>query len=78
MWVPQAVRALRHRAAGDELTGLSRGGYSVAIVFNALLIAYALTSSATPVLVAGCVNLVCAAVIVTTLSLSRDPSGSQP
>lgn len=71
MWVPQAVRALRHRAAGDELSGLSLGGYSVAIAFNALLIAYAVLSHAAPVLVAGCVNLVCAAVIVVTLTRPR-------
>jgi hypothetical protein len=71
MWMPQMVRAIRNRRDHDALHGLSLGGYAVAIVFNALLIAYSATTAARPALVAGIVNLVCAFVIVAFVLPSR-------
>lgn len=71
MWVPQAVRAVRHRADPEALGALSRGTYLVAIVFNVLLITYGSSMHARPVVLAGVVNLVCAAVIVGAVTLGR-------
>lgn len=71
MWLPQAARALRHRHRPDLLASISVTTYLVAVVFNLLLIAYGLTRSATPVVVAGAANLVCASVIVAVLVRSR-------
>lgn len=64
MWVPQAVHAVRHRHDGAAIAGISVASYSLAVVFNALLLAYGLGTHATPVVVAGVVNLLCSAVIV--------------
>lgn len=75
MWVPQALRVLRLRRTGMTLQGVSPAAYAVAIVFNALLVWYGLTERAVPVVVAGTVNLLCAAVIVGALAL---PRGSTP
>jgi uncharacterized protein with PQ loop repeat len=71
MWMPQVRRVvrLRHRAAA--LRGMSVAGYLVAIVFNALLLAYGFLNQAVPVAVAGVVNLGCAAVIVVLLMRAR-------
>jgi uncharacterized protein with PQ loop repeat len=71
MWVPQAARVLRLRRAGVALQGISLTAYAVAIVFNALLAWYGATEHAVPVVVAGSVNLLCAAVIVSALLLPR-------
>ncbi len=64
MWLPQAARAWRHRRDADKLGGLSFTAYGVAIIFNALLLTYGVTTDAPPVIVAACVNLLCALVIV--------------
>ena len=71
MWVPQAVKAVRHRADPDTLSAISLATYAVAMVFNVLLIAYGASRDATPVVVAGVVNLVCATVIVAVLVGAR-------
>ncbi|HJQ06966.1 MAG TPA: hypothetical protein VJ872_16070 [Nocardioides sp.] len=76
MWVPQAVRVLRLRRSGLPLQGVSAGAYAVAIVFNVLLAWYGLTEHAVPVVVAGTVNLVCAAVIVGAIAVPRRSAGS--
>ena len=64
MWVPQAVRAVRHRADIHAIAGISLTTYLLAIVFNALLLTYGLLKDATPVALAGSINLACATVIV--------------
>ncbi|GAA4821359.1 hypothetical protein ACFQ0K_19510 [Nocardioides caeni] len=71
MWIPQAWRAVRHRADPDLLAPISLATYLVAMAFNALLITYGATKSAAPVVVAGVANLVCATVIVAVLLRSR-------
>jgi hypothetical protein len=71
MWVPQALRAVRHRGHPAALAGLSPAAYLVAVGFNALLLAYGLGAGAGPVVLAGCVNLLCAAVIVAVVVTSR-------
>jgi len=71
MWVPQVVRAIRHRHDHGVLRGLSLEGYALAIVFNALLVAYSVLTSAHPAVVAGIVNLVCAFVIVSFVLPAR-------
>lgn len=71
MWVPQALRVLRLRRSGLPLQGVSPAAYAVAVVFNVLLAWYGLTEHAVPVVVAGTVNLVCAAVIVGAIALPR-------
>jgi hypothetical protein len=74
MWLPQTIRAVRHRRHAALLAGISPGAYIGAIVFNALLLTYGLVSSAGPVVVAGAVNLACAAVIVSVLLAARRSS----
>lgn len=64
MWLPQAFRAVRHRADPEALAALSRTTYTVAIVFNILLTTYGSVEHARPVMLAGVVNLVCASVIL--------------
>ncbi len=71
MWVPQALRAVHHRRSPATLAGISLAAYLVAIGFNALLLSYGLLSHAGPVVVAGAVNLGCAAIIVTVLLMAR-------
>lgn len=71
MWIPQAVRAVRHRADPDALAALSLTTYLVALGFNVLLLVYGAVEHARPVVVAGAVNLVCAAVIVVALASGR-------
>lgn len=71
MWVPQAFRVMRNRRDADALVGISLVAYLGAVVFNALLLSYGIVSKATPVVVAGTANLLCAAVIVTVLVRSR-------
>ncbi len=71
MWVPQAVRAVRHRADPEALAALSLSTYLVALAFNVLLLTYGAVEHARPVIVAGAVNLVCAAVIVTAVASGR-------
>jgi uncharacterized protein with PQ loop repeat len=71
MWVPQAFRAIRNRRDADALAGISLVAYLGAVVFNALLLSYGVVSRATPVVVAGSANLLCAAVIVAVLVRSR-------
>ncbi len=64
MWLPQAVRAVRHRSDPGALASLSRTTYTVAIAFNILLATYGSLEHARPVVLAGVVNLVCASVIL--------------
>lgn len=64
MWLPQAVRAVRHRRDPGALASLSRTTYTVAIGFNILLATYGSLEHARPVVLAGVVNLVCASVIL--------------
>ncbi|MEZ0580315.1 hypothetical protein [Nocardioides sp. MH1] len=71
MWIPQAVRAARHRHDLAALAGISTTAYASAAVFNALLLAYGWLSDAGPVVVAGAVNLTCATAIVTVLVGAR-------
>jgi uncharacterized protein with PQ loop repeat len=71
MWVPQAVRALRHRGQPSALAGISATAYAGAVLFNALLLTYGLLQDAGPVVVAGCVNLACALVIVAVVLDAR-------
>lgn len=71
MWLPQAARAVRHRHDDERLASLSLATYAVALVFNSLLLTYGLVHDARPVVVAGVVNLGCAAVIVTVLGARR-------
>ncbi|TWG98516.1 hypothetical protein L615_000300000080 [Nocardioides sp. J9] len=68
MWIPQAVRAVRHRADPQALAALSRTTYLVAVVFNVLLASYGLAMEARPVVLAGAVNLCCASVILGALA----------
>ena len=49
------------------LSAISLATYAVAMVFNVLLVAYGASRDATPVVVAGVVNLACASVIVAVL-----------
>lgn len=74
MWIPQAHRAIRLRRQAAALAGISLAAYLWATVFNALLLTYGLMSHAGPVVLAGSVNLACAAVIVTTLVAARRAS----
>jgi hypothetical protein len=46
----------------------------MAMVFNALLVSYGLLNHAGPVMLAGCINLVCASVIVSVLLRARVPA----
>ena len=71
MWLPQAWRVLRLRHSQSALAGISLTGYSIAVVFNALLLAYGLGTHSIPVALAGGVNLVLTALIVTTVGLAR-------
>jgi hypothetical protein len=71
MWLPQAFRAVRFRADPDAIGGISATTYVCAMVFNALLLMYGLVNHASPVAVAGTVNLACAIVIVTVVYLAR-------
>lgn len=64
MWVPQAWRAIRLRHDARALAGISATAYLTAVAFNALLLTYGVRNDAFPVVVAGCVNVVCAGVIV--------------
>lgn len=73
MWVPQAVRAVRNRRSASSLAGISPVTYLAAIVFNALLVTYGLLNHARPVVVAGCINVVCASVIETVVLMARRP-----
>lgn len=75
MWVPQAARAVRHRTDPDVLASLSLASYSVAVVFNILLFTYGSLEHARPVMLAGTVNLLCAALIVTVLLTARARHG---
>ena len=77
MWVPQAFRAVRHRRDAQALAGISPVASLGAVLFNALLLSYGLTSDAAPVVVAGSANLVCATVIVAVLATSRRASGAE-
>ena len=74
MWMPQAVRAVRHRRDVEVLAGVSLASYLVAVAFNGLLLTYGLLNHAGPVVVAGCVNLMCAGVIVGTVLPGRKPA----
>ncbi len=71
MWLPQATRAVRHRHDRTALAGISPAAYLTAVLFNVLLLAYGLASDAGPVALAGCINVVCAAVIIAVLTWSR-------
>jgi uncharacterized protein with PQ loop repeat len=71
MWVPQALRAVRHRRQAPALAGISPAAYLLAMAFNALLLTYGLLTHARPVVLAGSINLACATVIVTVLVLAR-------
>lgn len=64
MWIPQAVRTWRHRRDTVALRGVSFPAYGVALLFNALLLAYGITTDAPPVIIAASVNFACAAFIV--------------
>ena len=64
MWLPQVARAFLNRTNPSYLHAISASAYSVAIAFNALLIAYGTLVGSVPVVCAGAVNLVCAAVII--------------
>jgi uncharacterized protein with PQ loop repeat len=64
MWLPQAWRAVRLRHDAHALAGISAVAYLTAVAFNALLLTYGVLNGAPPVVVAGCVNVVCAGVIV--------------
>lgn len=68
MWLPQTIRAFRLRHSEAALEGLSLSAYAVAVLFNALLLAYGTLEHARPVQVAGALNLACATVIVGLLS----------
>ncbi|RZA11075.1 MAG: hypothetical protein EOP93_23980 [Lysobacteraceae bacterium] len=74
MWLPQAARAIRHRHHAAALASISLSTYSMAVLFNALLLAYGVLRDAQPVVVAGAVNLACALVIVTVLAACRRTS----
>ena len=71
MWIPQAVRAWRHRHDPHALQGISGSAYAVALVFNVLLLTYGITTDAPPVVVAAAVNLVCAFAIVSIVRMAR-------
>jgi hypothetical protein len=71
MWIPQAARAVRGRHDAATLAALSLVAYLTAIVFNALLLAYGVSTSARPVELAGSVNLTCATTIVAVLLVAR-------
>jgi uncharacterized protein with PQ loop repeat len=71
MWLPQVVRAVRHRHDVDMLAGISALAYLTAVLFNALLLSYGWLSHAAPVVLAGAVNLGCALVIVLLLTRAR-------
>lgn len=71
MWLPQTIRAFRLRHSAAALEGLSLSAYAVAVLFNALLLAYGTLEHARPVQVAGALNLACAAAIVGLLVTRR-------
>jgi uncharacterized protein with PQ loop repeat len=71
MWMPQVARAVRHRHDFEVLAGISLASYLIAVVFNALLVTYGALNHADPVALAGCVNLLCATVIVVVVARSR-------
>ncbi len=71
MWWPQAVSVLRRRHDPVALRGVSLATYTVAVAFNALLLAYGLTHRAAPVVLAALGNLVCASLIVAVLVRSH-------
>ncbi|UDY24163.1 SemiSWEET family sugar transporter [Nocardioides sp. Kera G14] len=64
MWLPQVVRTWRHRHDPHTLGGISFSAYAVAVLFNALLLTYGLTTDAPPVVIAAVVNLLSALAIV--------------
>jgi hypothetical protein len=64
MWLPQVTRAFLNRDDPAYLRAISTSAYSLAIAFNASLIAYGSLTDSIPAICAGGVNLVCAAAIV--------------
>ncbi|MBM9461587.1 hypothetical protein JK386_16925 [Nocardioides sp. zg-536] len=79
MWLPQAYRALRHRHDAETLSALSRASYTIAVLFNVLLVCYGWLEHARPVVLAGFVNLLCATVILATITGSaRRHRADQP
>jgi uncharacterized protein with PQ loop repeat len=74
MWIPQALRVVRHRRDAHSISGVSPAAYLMAMAFNALLVSYGLLNHAGPVMLAGCINLVCASVIVSVLLRARVPA----
>jgi hypothetical protein len=71
MWIPQASRVIRRRHDLVALAGISAVSYATAMMFNALLLAYGLVNGAGPVVLAGCMNLGCATVILGVVGYAR-------
>jgi uncharacterized protein with PQ loop repeat len=64
MWLPQLIRALRNRSDPTYLQAISTSAYSLAAVFNVILLVYGILTHSVPAVAAGGVNLVCASFIV--------------
>jgi hypothetical protein len=71
MWVPQAWRVHTHRGDAAVLAGVSVTAYAVAVVFNALLLAYGIGTTSAPVSLSGAVNLVLSLFIATVVARGR-------
>jgi uncharacterized protein with PQ loop repeat len=71
MWLPQGWRVIQHRHEHTALAGLSVAAYYTGMLFNALLLVYGIGTSAIPVIVAACVNLVMSSLIVTVVTRAR-------
>jgi uncharacterized protein with PQ loop repeat len=71
MWLPQGWRVIRNRHDQESLAGISVAAYYGGMLFNALLLIYGIGTSAIPVIVAACVNLVMSSLIVTVVTKAR-------
>jgi uncharacterized protein with PQ loop repeat len=71
MWLPQAVRVVRHRHAPETLAGISVVAYGTGFLFNALLLVYGFGTHAVPVVLAACVNIVMSSLIGLVVLRSR-------
>jgi len=71
MWLPQALRAYRQRHDAATLAGLSVTAFSVAVLFNALLLVYGIGTDSAPVALSGGANFVMSALIVAIVARGR-------
>ena len=71
MWLPQALRAYRHRHDAATLAGLSIVAFSTAVVFNGLLLVYGIGTDSAPIALSGGANFVMSALIVGIVARGR-------